>query len=387
MPSICAGDECVDGTIGAMPGLFDPITLRGVTFPNRIFVSPMCQYSSEDGLANDWHLVHLGSRAVGGAALVMTEATAVLPEGRISPQDLGLWSDAHAAALAPAVHFLRRQGSVTGMQLAHAGRKGSTKRPWEGTGAVSADSGAWVPVGPTDEAFAPGYPVPRPLDADGIRRVIEAFRAAAVRARDLGIQVIEVHAAHGYLLHEFLSPLTNVRRDAYGGSFDNRVRLCLEVVEAVRAVWPDPLPVFVRISATDWTPGGWDVEQSVELARRLRNRGVDLVDCSSGGNVAHAQIPVGPGYQVPFAERIRREAGISSGAVGLITTPAEADAIVREGRADAVLLARALLRDPYWPLHAAQALGVTMAWPPQYLRAAPPGSPGRAAEHTAAGPQ
>jgi len=370
-----------------MPGLFDPITLRGVTFPNRIFVSPMCQYSSEDGLANDWHLVHLGSRAVGGAALVMTEATAVLPEGRISPQDLGLWSDAHAAALAPAMHFLRRQGCVTGMQLAHAGRKGSTKRPWEGTGAVPSGAGSWVPVGPTDEAFAPGYPVPRPLDADGIRLVIEAFRAAAVRARDLGMQVIEVHAAHGYLLHEFLSPLTNVRRDSYGGSFDNRVRLCLEVVEAVRAVWPDPLPVFVRISATDWTPGGWDVEQSVELARRLRDRGVDLVDCSSGGNVAHAEIPVGPGYQVPLAERIRREAGISTGAVGLITTPAEAEAIVRDGRADAVLLARALLRDPYWPLHAAQALGVTMAWPPQYLRAAPPGSPGRAAEHTAAGPQ
>jgi 2,4-dienoyl-CoA reductase-like NADH-dependent reductase (Old Yellow Enzyme family) len=360
-----------------MPRLFDPLTLRGVTFPNRIFVSPMCQYSSDDGLANDWHLVHLGSRAVGGAALVMTEATAVLPEGRISPQDLGLWSDAHAEALAPTIHFLKRQPCVTGIQLAHAGRKGSTKRPWEGSGALAPEAGGWTPAGPDDRPFAPAYPVPQPLDPQGLCAVVEAFRAAAVRARHLGIEVIEIHAAHGYLLHEFLSPLSNARTDAYGGSFDNRGRLCLEVVEAVRAVWPERLPLFVRISATDWAPGGWDVEQSVELARRLRTGGADLVDCSSGGNVAQANIPLGPGYQVPFAERIRREAGVPTGAVGLITTPEEAQAIVGEGRADAVLLARALLRDPYWPLHAAQELGVAMNWPAQYLRAAPPGTRAR----------
>lgn len=357
-----------------MPGLFEPLTLRGVTFPNRIFVSPMCQYSSDDGLANDWHLVHLGSRAVGGAALVITEATAVLPEARISPEDLGLWSDAHAEALAPAIRFIKQQGSAAGMQLAHAGRKGSTARPWDGGGAVVPEAGGWTPVGPDDRAFATTYPVPRPLDPDGLQGVIDAFRAAAIRAHHLGIEVLEVHAAHGYLLHEFLSPLSNRRTDAYGGSFDNRVRLCLEVVAAVRAVWPERLPLFVRLSATDWVEGGWDVEQSVELARRLGAAGVDLVDCSSGGNVATADIPIGPGYQVAFAERIRREAGIPTGAVGLITSPEQAEAILREERADAVLLARALLRDPYWPLHAAETLGVAVEWPVQYLRAAPRGT-------------
>jgi 2,4-dienoyl-CoA reductase-like NADH-dependent reductase (Old Yellow Enzyme family) len=362
---------------GHMPGLFDPITLRGVTFPNRVFVSPMCQYSCEDGLATDWHLVHLGARAVGGAGLVMTEATAVLPEGRISPQDLGLWTDTQAAALAPAIRFIRQQGRVAGMQLAHAGRKGSTYRPWEGQGAVAPDGGGWTPVGPDGRAFAPAYPAPRALDTAGLHAVVQAFRQAAVRARDLGVQVVEVHAAHGYLLHEFLSPLSNARTDEYGGDFDGRTRLCLEVVEAVRGVWPGHLPLFVRISATDWTPGGWDADQSVELARRLRERGVDFVDCSSGGNVPHAEIPIGPGYQVPFAERIRREAGIPTGAVGLITTARQADAILREGQADAVLLARELLRDPYWPLHAAQELGVAMDWPAQYLRAAPPGATAR----------
>lgn len=354
-----------------MPGLFDPFVLRGVTFANRVFVSPMCQYSCSDGLANDWHLVHLGARAVGGAALVMTEATAVMPEGRISPQDLGLWSDAHAAALAPSIRFIRQQGRVAGMQLAHAGRKASTRRPWEGQGAVMPEAGGWQPVGPDTHRFADNYPVPRPLDAYGLRQVVDAFRQAAQRSRDLGVEVVEVHAAHGYLLHEFMSPLSNTRTDAYGGSFDNRIRLTLEVVDAVRAVWPDRLPMFVRISATDWTDGGWDVEQSVELARRLRERGVDLVDCSSGGNVPHVQIPLAPGYQVPFAERIRREAGVATGAVGLITTATQADAIVREERADAVLLARQLLRDPYWPLGAAHELGVPVEWPAQYLRAAP----------------
>jgi 2,4-dienoyl-CoA reductase-like NADH-dependent reductase (Old Yellow Enzyme family) len=360
-----------------MPGLFDPLTLRGVTFPNRVFVSPMCQYSCDDGLATDWHLVHLGARAVGGAGLVMTEATAVLPEGRISPQDLGLWNDTQAAALAPAIRFIRRQGRVPGMQLAHAGRKGSTHRPWDGQGAVAPDGGGWTPVGPDGRAFAPAYPTPRALDMVELQAVVQAFRQAAVRALELGVQVVEVHAAHGYLLHEFLSPLSNARTDEYGGTFDGRTRLCLEVVEAVRGAWPEHLPLFVRISATDWTPGGWDADQSVELARRLRDRGVDLVDCSSGGNVPHAEIPIGPGYQVPFAERIRREAGIPTGAVGLITTARQADAILREGQADAVLLARELLRDPYWPLHAAQELGVAMDWPAQYLRAAPPGAKAR----------
>lgn len=360
-----------------MPRLFDSFALRGVTFPNRVFVSPMCQYSSDDGMPTMWHTVHLGSRAVGGAGLVMTEATAVVPEGRISPQDLGLWSDAHAEALAPIVHFVRGQGRVMAMQLAHAGRKGSTHRPWDGSGEIGPESGGWVPVGPTAEAFAPGYPEPAVLDEAGIASIVTAFRAAAVRARSIGVQVAEVHAAHGYLLHEFLSPLSNTRNDGWGGSFDHRIRLCLEVVDAVRAEWPDDLPVFVRISATDWVDGGWNVEDSVALARRLKAHGVDLIDCSSGGNAARASIPVGPGYQVPFAERIKADAGIPTGAVGLITTPEQADAIVQSGQADAVFLARQLLREPYWPLHAAQALGVSMDWPAQYLRAAPAGTPAR----------
>jgi 2,4-dienoyl-CoA reductase-like NADH-dependent reductase (Old Yellow Enzyme family) len=360
--------------MGAMPGLFDPLALRGLTLRNRIVVSPMCQYSCEDGFATMWHTVHLGSRAVGGAGLVMTEATAVTPEGRISPQDLGIWTDAHADRLAPVISFIHAQGRAAGMQLAHAGRKGSTRRPWEGTGAVEPDEGGWTPVGPGHDAFAPGYPAPTALDHAGLTAVVAAFRDAAVRAREVGIDVIEVHAAHGYLIHEFLSPLSNPRTDGYGGSFDHRIRLCLEVAEAVREVWPERLPVFVRISATDWTDGGWDIEQSVELARRLAGCGVDLIDCSSGGNVARAAIPAAPGYQVPFSERIRREAGIATGAVGLITTAAQADAIVAEGRADCVLLGRELLRDPYWPLHAAQALGVGGDWPAQYLRAAPAGA-------------
>jgi 2,4-dienoyl-CoA reductase-like NADH-dependent reductase (Old Yellow Enzyme family) len=342
-----------------------------VTFPNRVFVSPMCQYSSEEGLANLWHTVHLGSRAVGGAGLVMTEATAVTPDGRISPQDLGIWSDAHAASLAPTIRFIRQQGRIAGMQLAHAGRKGSTRRPWEGQGAVDTSNGGWEPVAPGPDAFAAGYPVPRVLDHGGILAVVGAFRRAAERALEIGIEVVEIHAAHGYLLHEFLSPLSNPRSDAYGGAFENRVRLCLDVVDAVRTVWPERLPLFVRISATDWAPNGWDIEQSVALARLLRQHGVDLVDCSSGGNVAAVSIPIGPGYQVTFAERIRREAEIATGAVGLITTAAQANAIVESGQADCVLLARALLRDPYWPLHAAQELGQAIDWPEQYLRAAP----------------
>jgi 2,4-dienoyl-CoA reductase-like NADH-dependent reductase (Old Yellow Enzyme family) len=358
-----------------MTGLFEPLPLRGLTLSNRIVVSPMCEYSSDDGFANDWHVVHLGSRAVGGAALVMTEATAVTPEGRISPQDLGLWQDAHIDMLSRVTRFVRSQKRASGIQLAHAGRKGSTRRPWDGHGEVDADG--WQPVGPTAEAFADGYPVPRALDADGIQRIVTAFADAARRALAAGFDVVEVHAAHGYLVHEFMSPLSNTRADAYGGSFDNRIRLCLDVVEAVRNVWPERQPLFVRISATDWVEGGWDIEQSIELARRLKSRGVDLIDCSSGGNVATARIPIGPGYQVPFAERIRREAQVLTGAVGLITGAAQANGIVSEGRADCVLLARELLRDPYWPLRAARELGVPMDWPAQYLRAAPPQSPSR----------
>jgi 2,4-dienoyl-CoA reductase-like NADH-dependent reductase (Old Yellow Enzyme family) len=357
--------------------LFTPLQLRDLTLANRIVVSPMCEYSSVDGFANDWHLVHLGSRAVGGAGLVFTEATAVTPEGRISPDDLGIWQDAHVEMLSRIVRFVHGQKVAAGIQLAHAGRKGSTASPWKGGTAVAPADGGWEPIGPTREAFADTYPVPRALDAAGIAAVVEAFRAAARRACDAGFDVAEIHAAHGYLIHEFLSPLSNTRTDGYGGSFDNRIRLCLEVVDAVRSVWPERLPVFIRISATDWTPGGWDVEQSVELARRVHARGVDLIDCSSAGNVARATIPIGPGYQTPFAARIRSDAGVPTGAVGLITSPAQADHIVRTGQADCVLLARELLRDPYWPLHAAQALGVPAAWPVQYLRAAPQGSTAR----------
>lgn len=355
-----------------MPHLFDSLTLRGLTLPNRIVVSPMCEYSCDNGLANIWHTVHLGSRAVGGAGLVFTEATAVTADGRISPQDLGIWSDAHAQALAPIVRFIRTEGSAAGIQLAHAGRKGSTARPWEGGGLIEEVHGGWQPVGPTNQPFSADYPTPLALDVAGIRDVVSAFTRAAERARDVGFQVIEIHAAHGYLLHEFLSPLTNTRSDEYGGSFDGRIRLCLDVVDAVRQVWPVELPLFVRISSTDWVPGGWDIEQSVALARRLREHGVDLIDCSSAGLVPNATIPLAPGYQVAFAERVRRDAGIASGAVGLITTASQANAIIVEERADCVLLARELLRDPYWPLHAARELDVPVPWPAQYLRAAPP---------------
>ncbi len=352
-----------------MPHLFDPLVLRSLTLRNRIVVSPMCQYSSEDGLATDWHLVHLGSRAVGGAGLVMTEAAAVTPEGRISPEDLGIWQDAHVAPLERIVRMVHAQGIACGIQIAHAGRKASTHRPWSGQGAIPPEDGGWEPVGPTGERFADNYPAPRALTSGEIAGTVRAFADAARRALAAGFDVVEVHAAHGYLLHEFLSPLSNTRTDEYGASFANRSRLALEVVDAVRGVWPAHLPVFVRISATDWTPGGWDIEQSVELARILASHGVDLVDCSSGGNVAAARIPLEPGYQVPFAERIRKEAGVATAAVGLITTPAQADEIIRTGRADCVCLARELLRDPYWPLHAAKTLGHDVPWPTQYLRA------------------
>jgi len=356
-----------------MPHLFDPLTLRGLTLPHRVLVSPMCQYSSRDGFANDWHLVHLGSRAVGGAAIVFTEATAVTADGRISPQDLGIWSEQHVHELARITRFVRDQRSVAGIQLAHAGRKASTAPPWEGRAraAVGMKEGGWEAVGPTTDPFTDGYPVPRALETGEIPAIVDAFAVAARHALAAGFEVVEVHAAHGYLIQQFLSPLVNTRTDRYGGSFENRTRLCLEIVEGVRAVWPERLPLFVRISATDWAPGGWDLDQSVELSRLLRQRGVDLVDCSSGGAVPYARIEIGPRYQVPFAERIRREAGIATGAVGLITTATEANDIILHGQADCVLLAREMLRDPYFPLRAARELGHPLPWARQYLRAAP----------------
>jgi 2,4-dienoyl-CoA reductase-like NADH-dependent reductase (Old Yellow Enzyme family) len=360
-----------------MAHLFDPLRLRDLTFSNRIFVSPMCQYSSVDGFSNDWHFVHLASRAIGGAALVFTEASAVTADGRISPHDLGIWDDVHIVGLARIVRFVREQGSAIGIQLAHAGRKASTKRPWEGQGRIAPEDGGWTPVGPTDEPFAENYPIPHALTLAEIPAIVDAFRDAARRSLEAGFDVVELHAAHGYLIHEFLSPLSNHRSDAYGGSFDNRIRLCLDIVDAVRTVWPERLPLFVRLSATDWSEGGWNIEQSVRLARRLRERGVDLVDCSSGGNVAHATIPMAPGYQVRFAAQIKREAGVATGAVGMITTAEQADVIVRRGDADAILLAREMLRDPYFALRAARELGHRVPWPAQYLRAAAHGTPAR----------
>ncbi len=355
-----------------MSDLFEPLTLRGVTLRNRISVSPMCEYSSEDGFANDWHLVHLGSRAVGGAGLVFTEATAVTAAGRISPADLGIYRDEHVEKLREIAGFVHDHGAVAGIQLAHAGRKASTAVPWLGGKPVDPSDGGWQPIfGPSALPFAEGYQVPRAMTRDEIAEIVVAFARAARRALLAGFRVAEIHAAHGYLLHEFLSPLSNERGDEYGGSFENRTRIVREVVRAVRGVWPVELPLFIRISSTDWVEGGWDIDQSVALARELHQLGVDLVDCSSGGNVARATIPLAPGYQVPFAERIRAEAGIATGAVGLITEAPQAEEIVRSGQADIVLLARELLRDPYWPLHAATQLGVDGPWPKQYLRAKP----------------
>ena len=352
-----------------MSVLFSPLTQRGVTFRNRIAVSPMCQYSATDGFASDWHLVHLGSRAVGGAGAVLLEATGVVPEGRITPACLGLWKDEHIAPLRRITTFLREHGAVAGIQLAHAGRKASTDVPWRQSRRLTLADGGWTTVGPTGAPYAEGGNVPTALDAAGIAAVIAAFRAAAVRALAAGFELVEVHAAHGYLLHQFYSPLINTRTDPWGGSFANRIRLTLEVTRAVREVWPADKPVWVRLSASDWAEGGWDLSQSVALARELRALGVDLIDCSSGGGVPQQKIDLSPGFQVPFAEAIRREAGLATGAVGLITGAAQAEAIVHNGQADVVLLAREELRDPYWPLHAAHALGAEMAWPAQYLRA------------------
>ncbi|WDZ87496.1 NADH:flavin oxidoreductase/NADH oxidase [Micromonospora cathayae] len=353
-----------------MSALFTPLTLRGVTLPNRVALAPMCQYSAEDGLPNEWHRVHLGSRAVGGVGLLLTEATAVLPEGRISPQDTGLWSGAHVDAWRPVTAFLTAHGSVPAVQLAHAGFKASTYRPWAPErGGVPDAEGGWTPVGPGAEPFVPDYRTPTALDAAGIDTVVEAFGTAAVRAVDAGFAAVEIHAAHGYLLHEFLSPLTNHRTDGYGGDRAGRMRLTLEVARTVRAAVGEDVPVLARISATDWVDDGWTVDDSVVLAGELARVGVDLVDCSSGGATARADIPVGPGYQVPLAARVRREAGVPTGAVGLIVEPEQAERIVADGEADLVLLGRELLRDPYWAHRAAAKLGAATSRPQQYARA------------------
>ncbi|QOY62095.1 NADH:flavin oxidoreductase/NADH oxidase [Lysobacter sp. H21R4] len=352
-----------------MSHLFEPLQQRSVDFRNRLVVSPMCQYSARDGMPDDWHLVHLGSRAAGGAGAVIAEATAIAPEGRISPEDTGIWNDAQGDAWSRIAGFIEQQGAVAGIQLAHAGRKASTYAPWRGRGAVTPSDGGWTPVAPTALAFDAHYAQPQALDRSGIARIIEEFAMAARRSLAAGFRLLEVHAAHGYLLHQFLSPLSNRREDDYGGSFQNRIRLLLEVLDAARNEWPADLPLWVRISATDWAEGGWDIEQSIALSRLLAGHGVDLVDVSSGGLVPDVMIPVEPGYQVPFAARIRREAGIATGAVGLITNAAQAEALVAKGDADMVLLARELLRDPYFPQRAAKQLGAELPVPVQYQRA------------------
>ena len=349
--------------------LLEPVTLGTLKLRNRTVVSPMCQYSSPGGVPTDWHLVHLGSRAVGGAGLVFTEATAVSPEGRISPEDTGIWNERQVAAWSRIARFIRGQGAAAGIQLAHAGRKASTDAPWRGGGPLDAGHGGWTPVAPSAIPFDEGYPTPVALDANGIAKVIEDFRAAAQRAREAGFEVIEIHGAHGYLIHQFLSPLSNTRTDQYGGSLENRARLLREIIAAVRENWPAPMPLWVRLSATDWAQGGWDIGECVELARLLRADGVDVIDCSSGGTVPHPKIPVGPGFQVPFAARIRREAGIPTSTVGLITEPRQAEEILQRGDADVIEMAREFLRDPYFPRRAAKELGESIRAPEQYERA------------------
>jgi 2,4-dienoyl-CoA reductase-like NADH-dependent reductase (Old Yellow Enzyme family) len=347
--------------------LLSPLSIRGITLRNRIAMSPMCQYSSDEGLANDWHLVHLGSRAVGGAGLVMVEATAVTRDGRITPKDMGIWGEQHVEPLARIARFVHSQGAIAGIQLAHAGRKASCEPPWLGGARLkTSESGGWTVVGPSAIPFNEGDPPPIELDQSGIDGIISAFEDAVRRALGAGFKLIEVHAAHGYLLHEFLSPLSNQRTDHYGGSLENRLRLLLHVCQRVRALVPAVLPVFVRISATDWVDGGWDIEQSATLARRLKDLGIDLVDVSSGGMTPKARIPVGKGYQVPFARRIRCDAKIMTGAVGLITEPAHANEIITGGDADLVFVARELLREPYWALKAQTQLGEEPSWPIPY---------------------
>jgi 2,4-dienoyl-CoA reductase-like NADH-dependent reductase (Old Yellow Enzyme family) len=352
-----------------MSSLFTPLTIKQIKLKNRLVVSPMCQYSSTDGFANDWHLVHLGSRAVGGAALVFTEATAVSPEGRISPFDLGIWKDEHIDFLERITDFIKQQNAVPGMQLAHAGRKSSQRPPWENSVPLKPEEGAWQTLAPSAIGYKSGDPVPAELSITEIERIIKDFKNAAARALKAGFEVIELHGAHGYLINEFLSPLTNQRTDKYGGSFENRIRFLLEIIEQVQTVWPVELPLFVRISATEFKEGGWNEKDSIELAKILKTKSVDLIDCSTGGNITGVKIEIKPLYQVSYAENIRREAGIKTGAVGLITTSEEAESIISKGQADLVFMARELLRDPYFPRRAARELGVDPEWPNQYERA------------------
>lgn len=354
-----------------MTHLFSPIRFRSLELKNRIVVSPMCEYSAVDGFSNDWHLVHLGSRAVGGAGALLAEATAVSPEARITPEDLGIWDKAHIAGLARIVRFVSDQGCVPGIQLAHAGRKASRTSPWNGDRLLSPGEGGWTMVSASALPFREGERAPEALDAGGLVKVREDFTRAAKHALEAGFKILELHAAHGYLLHQFLSPLSNQRQDRYGGSLENRTRLLLEVTAAVREVWPEELPLFVRLSVTDWDAQGWTPEDAVYLATRLRDLGVDLIDCSSGGILPHIRIPLGPGYQVPLAEKVKKEAGMPTGAVGLITSADQAEGILAAGQADVILLARQLLRDPYFPLHAARELGEDIPWPVQYERAKP----------------
>ena len=360
-----------------MPHLFEPIKLRDLVLHNRIGIPAMCQYSAQDGMANDWHFVHYGTRAVGGAGLIIGEATAIAPEARISPADIGLWDDRQIEPLARIVRFAQEQGCPMAAQLAHAGRKASVRRGWEAQTPIADGEGGWQVIGPSPIRFSDKHGTPDELDQAGIRRIIDQFVEATKRAQTAGFSAVEIHGAHGYLLHQFLSPLANRRSDNYGGSFANRTRLLMEVVDAVRAVWPEQLPLLVRLSATDWVDGGWTAAETVELCRQLKTQGIDLINVSTAGMTPDAKIPVGPGFQTEFAEQVRREAGIPTAAVGLITSPAQADHIIRSGQADVVLLGREILRNPYWPLTAAQELGHTAAWPPQYLRAAPAGSVAR----------
>ncbi|SDC72112.1 NADPH dehydrogenase NamA [Williamwhitmania taraxaci] len=351
-----------------MSKLFSPLTIKDVTFSNRIVISPMCTYSAIDGFASDWHLVHLGSRAVGGAGLIIIEATAVSAEGRISAHDLGIYKEEHIEMLERITAFIHQQGAVAGIQLAHAGRKAGCARSWEGGKQLKKEEGGWTTIAPSEVAFNSDDEIPEALSIEGIKMIISNFRRAALRSYKAGFRVVEIHAAHGYLLHQFLSPLSNHRTDEYGGSFENRIRLLVQVVEAVKEVWPQNLPLFVRISATDWVEGGWNVDESVKLAHILKQLGVDLIDTSSGGMVPYAKIPLAPGYQVSFAERIKREVGIMTGAVGLITDAQQAEDILQQEQADLILIARESLRNPYFPLNAAKQLGDDIDWPIQYLR-------------------
>jgi len=349
--------------------LYTSLNIKSLTLKNRIVISPMCQYSSDDGFATDWHLVHLGSRAIGGAALIIQEASAVSPEGRISPDDLGIWNDQHIEKLQTITAFISAQNAIPGIQLAHAGRKASVTSPWKGNKKLPPDAGGWQTVAPSAIGYHENESTPEALDESGIQQVISDFKAAAARVVRAGYQVVEIHAAHGYLLHQFLSPLSNLRTDQYGGSFENRIRFTLEIVEAVRSVWPAELPLFVRISATDWADGGWNIDESVQLSKILKEKGVDVIDVSSGGLVSHQKIPVGPGYQVPFAERIKQETGILTGAVGLITESNQAENIIKEEQADLVFFARESLRNPNLGLTFATELGADIKWPEPYERA------------------